>query len=138
MPSDELEDATNNYGSDNFEFFGSDLWLGFNVNDPTFADSRFRQAIVQAIDSTKVVADALPGRWPLRAIVPRDVPGYTGEACAALCEYSPEVARAWLNLVFPVGGIPTVILFKGGQAVKKFVGVTPKKDFAAALDELTA
>jgi oligopeptide transport system substrate-binding protein len=110
VPSDALADATNTFGSEQFEFFGSDLWLGFNVNDPTFADSRFRQAIVQAIDSNKVVGDALPGRWPLRAIVPRDVPGYNGDACANLCEYSPDVARAWLATVFPEGGVPTVIL----------------------------
>jgi len=37
---------------------------------------------------------------------------------------------------FQISSIPTVILFKDGRPVKKFVGVTPKKDFAAALDEL--
>lgn len=110
VPADELDDATDTFGSDDFEFFGSELWLGFNLLDPTFNDMRFRQAIVQAIDSDKVVADTLPGRWPLRAIVPRDVPGYNNDACTNLCEYSQEVARAWLAQAFPAGGIPTVIL----------------------------
>jgi oligopeptide transport system substrate-binding protein len=110
VPASSLDDATNTYGSDHFAFFGSELWLGFNLADPTLADARFRQAIVQAISSDKVVADTLPGRWPLRAIVPRDVPGYNIEACVNLCDYSQDVARAWLALAFPAGGVPTVML----------------------------
>ena len=104
VPSDQLDAATDAYGSDDFTFFGSELWLGFNLADPTYADARFRQAIVQAIDSDKVVADALPGRWPLRSIVPRDVPGYDDDACTNLCDYSQDVARAWLATAFPRRG----------------------------------
>ena len=110
VPAEQFDAATSAYGSDNFVFFGSELWLGFNLADPTYADARFRQAIVQAIDSNKVVADTLPGRSPLRAIVPRDVPGYNDTACANLCEYAPDVARAWLTEAFPDGAIPTVTL----------------------------
>ncbi len=33
-----------------------------------------------------------------------------------------------------ISAIPTVILFKGGQVVEKFVGVTTKEKFAAALN----
>ena len=36
---------------------------------------------------------------------------------------------------FGISAIPTVILFKGGQVAKKFVGLTAKKDLKAALDE---
>ena len=110
VPADQLDAATNAYGTDNFTFFGSELWLGFNLADPTYSDVRFRQAIVQAIDSAKVVNDTLPGRSPLRAIVPRDVPGYADNACTNLCDYSQDVARAWLAQAFPNGGIPTVTL----------------------------
>jgi len=35
-----------------------------------------------------------------------------------------------------ISAIPTVILFNKGEAVEKFVGVTPKEKFAAALDSL--
>lgn len=35
---------------------------------------------------------------------------------------------------FGITAIPTIILFKGGQAVNKMVGVKSKKDLKAALD----
>ena len=37
---------------------------------------------------------------------------------------------------FGISAIPTVIIFKGGEVVKKFVGLTSKQDLQAALDEL--
>lgn len=36
---------------------------------------------------------------------------------------------------YAISAIPTVILFKGGQPVKKFVGLTSKDDLSAALTE---
>lgn len=38
---------------------------------------------------------------------------------------------------FSIQAIPTVILFKDGQSVRKFVGLTNKKDFVAELQKLT-
>ena len=35
---------------------------------------------------------------------------------------------------YQISAIPTVMLFNGGQAVEKFVGVTPKDRFSSALD----
>ena len=37
---------------------------------------------------------------------------------------------------FGISAIPTGILFKNGQVQKKWVGLTSKKDFIAAIDEL--
>lgn len=39
---------------------------------------------------------------------------------------------------FSISAIPTIILFHKGQIARKFVGLTPKKDFKAALDGLVA
>ena len=39
---------------------------------------------------------------------------------------------------FGISAIPTIILFKGGQVVRKFVGVTPKKEFVAELQKASA
>ena len=35
---------------------------------------------------------------------------------------------------FQISAIPTIMLFKNGEVVKKFVGLTPKKDFKSAID----
>ena len=37
---------------------------------------------------------------------------------------------------FGISAIPTIILFKNGQVQKKWVGLTGKKELAAAIDEL--
>jgi thioredoxin-like negative regulator of GroEL len=37
---------------------------------------------------------------------------------------------------FNISAIPTLILFKGGEVHKKWVGLTSKKDITAAIDEL--
>lgn len=37
-----------------------------------------------------------------------------------------------------ISAIPTIILFNKGEVVKKFVGVTPKPEFVAELDSITA
>jgi len=41
-----------------------------------------------------------------------------------------------LSVKFGINAIPTIILFKGGQVQKKWVGLTAKKDLAKAIDDL--
>lgn len=53
---------------------------------------------------------------------------------AKICKLNTDEARD-SALEFGIQAIPTVILFKGGQVQKKWVGLTSKKDMAEALDE---
>ena len=39
------------------------------------------------------------------------------------------------SVKFAINAIPTVLLFKGGEVVKKFVGMTNKQDIAEAINE---
>jgi len=41
-----------------------------------------------------------------------------------------------VSIKYGVSAIPTIMLFNGGEVVKKFVGVTTKAQFQAALNEL--
>lgn len=41
-----------------------------------------------------------------------------------------------VSVKYGIQAIPTVLLFKGGEVKKKFVGVTPKDQFKTALDQL--
>ncbi len=41
-----------------------------------------------------------------------------------------------VSIKYGISAIPTIILFSGGEVVKKFVGLTSKEQFEAALNEL--
>ena len=43
-------------------------------------------------------------------------------------------ANRELSLRFGISSIPTVILFKGGEIIRKFVGVRPKQEFVDELE----
>ena len=53
---------------------------------------------------------------------------------ATICKLNTDDARD-SAMEFGISAIPTLILFKGGQVQKKWVGLTSKKDLAAAIDE---
>jgi len=58
---------------------------------------------------------------------------YTGKV--KICKLNTDEARD-SAIEFGISAIPTIILFKDGQVQKKWVGLTSKKDIAAAIDEL--
>lgn len=43
-----------------------------------------------------------------------------------------------ISVKYGISAIPTIFLFKGGEVVKKFVGMTQKQEFVDALNEVTA
>ncbi len=53
---------------------------------------------------------------------------------AIVCKLNTDDARD-SAMEFAISAIPTLILFKDGQVQKKWVGLTSKKDLAAAIDE---
>jgi thioredoxin 1 len=97
-----------------------------------FTDDNFEKEVLQS--SVPVLVDFW-AEWcmPCRALGP------TIDELAT--EYSGRVKIGKLNtessqgtpVKYNVQAIPTILLFKGGQVVQKFVGLTPKKDFQAAL-----
>lgn len=40
------------------------------------------------------------------------------------------------SMKYGITGIPTVILFKGGEEVNRFVGIKPKSSYQSAIDEV--
>ena len=45
-------------------------------------------------------------------------------------------ANREVSVKFGISAIPTIMLFKDGEVVRKFVGVTPKEDFVSELSAL--
>ena len=54
---------------------------------------------------------------------------------AKICKLNTDDARD-SAVEFGINAIPTIILFKGGQIQKKWVGLTSKKDLMEAIDGL--
>ena len=101
-----------------------------------FTDNNFEQEVLKS--SVPVLVDFW-AEWcmPCRALGP------TIDELAT--EYSGRVKIGKLNtennqetpVKYNVQAIPTILLFKSGQVVQKFVGLTAKKDFQAALTGAT-
>ena len=100
----------------------------------TFTDSNFDTDVLQA--TTPVLVDFW-AEWcgPCRALGP------TIDALAG--DYAGRVSVGKLNVdenpgitvKYMVRGIPTVMLFKGGQVVEQIVGLADKAEFKKALDK---
>lgn len=109
VPPPLVDTAVEQFGSDAFAPFQAEVFYGFNLADARFADSRFRQAMVQAVDREAIVdAVYLDTADVLAGVVPMGVPGTDPTRCAAGCAYDPDAARALLAQAFPAGGIPEV------------------------------
>jgi thioredoxin 1 len=100
-----------------------------------FTDANFDSDVVQS--DTPVLVDFW-AEWcqPGHMITP------TIEALAA--EYKGKVkvgkidtdSNRDVSIKYGISAIPTIILFRDGEVIKKFVGLTSKDQFEAALNEL--
>ena len=105
MPPDRVEQVAERHGRTAFRPYLGQLFYGFNLKNPKFADVRFREAIVRAIDRDAIVR-AIYGAAAQRldGLVPDGVPGFQPDACGERCGYDPERAQALVAEVF--GGQP--------------------------------
>ncbi|NLW85792.1 MAG: thioredoxin [Planctomycetes bacterium] len=100
------------------------------LTDDTFEDEILQDGVAALVDFW--------AEWcmPCRMLAP------TVEEIAA--EYAGKLkvgkvdtdANRSISMKFGISAIPTIILFKDGQAVKKFVGLQQKKDLKAAVDQV--
>ena len=113
VPPERAEAVAEVHGSAGFVPHQSELFLGFNLGDPAFADPRFRQAIVAAIDREVLVRALYFGvATPLSVVIPAGVPGHDPARCGENCGGEGLRAERLLDLAFPAGGpaVPEVLL----------------------------
>jgi thioredoxin 1 len=100
-----------------------------------FTDTNFETEVIQ---SDQPVLVDFWAEWcqPCRMLAPTidEVAGeYTGRAKVGKMDTDSNQETSFK---YGISAIPTVILFNKGEVAKKFVGLTSKDQFAAALDEL--
>ncbi len=101
----------------------------------TFTDDSFETEVVK---SNQPVLVDFWADWcmPCRALGPTIdelATEYKGKAKVGKVDTDANQNTA---VKFSIQSIPTIMLFNGGQMVKRWIGVTPKKDFKAAIDAI--
>ncbi|MEM1097531.1 MAG: thioredoxin [Planctomycetota bacterium] len=100
-----------------------------------FTDANFDSEVVTA--DTPVLVDFW-AEWcmPCRMLAPTiDEVAQQFEGKVKVGKVDTDANRE-VSTKYGIQAIPTVLVFKGGEVVKKFVGVTGKPEFEAALNEL--
>ncbi|MCC6678212.1 MAG: thioredoxin [Phycisphaerales bacterium] len=103
----------------------------------TFTDANFEQEVLGS--SQPVLVDfwaewCMPCRM-LAPIIDAVAEQFAGKVKVGKVDTD---SNRQISMKYGITAIPTVILFKGGQVAKKFVGLTKKEDLAAALSAAAA
>src|SRR4051812_30546919 len=107
VPPEEVEQAGRSFGQDQFTPYLAEQFYGLNINNPKFADPRFRQAVVQSIDRHAIVSGVYQSTArPLDGIIGAGLPGHVDAACGDKCAHNVEAAKALVAQVFQPGGPP--------------------------------
>ena len=124
VPADEINDAARRYGREAFQPYLAELFYGFNLKSPKFADPRFREAIVRGIDRRALVTAIYRGTVrPIDSTVLAGVHGHQDGACSR-CEHDPGRARALLAEVFKGKPPPPVALDYDDDATQEAIART--------------
>ncbi len=133
VPSDRVEQVVERQGRTAFRPYMGQLFYGFNLKSAKFADVRFREAIVRAIDRDAIVR-AIYGAAAQRldGLVPDGVPGYQPGACGDRCGFDPERAKALVAEVFGGQGVPEVAIDFDDTGTQKAVAEAMQANLLAA------
>lgn len=108
VPPEDIDLAARRYGRAGFSPYVAELFYGFNLSNPKFADPRFREALARGIDRRAIVAAVYQGTvHPIDGVVLSGLTEFQTEACGR-CEYNPARARELLAASFPDTNPPEI------------------------------
>lgn len=112
VPPDRAEDAAKAFGRTHFRPYVAELFYAFNLRNPKFADARFREAIVRAVDRDAIVRSVYgTSMRPAVGLVVEGVPGHQEDPCGGRCVHDPDRARALLAEIAAGGGaVPEIAI----------------------------
>ncbi len=111
VPAERVAEVVAERGDGAFRPYPAQLYYGFNLANPKYADVRFREAIVAAVDRGALVREVYGQRVrPTSSLVPEGFPGHVPDACGARCAYDPAKARDLLAQTFGDGPVPEVVI----------------------------
>lgn len=118
VPPEEVDGASRQFGRSAFAPYQAELFYGFNLKSPKFADVRFREAIVRAIDRTAIVKAVYGGTVrPTSGVVVAGIAEAQPDACGERCRHDPEAAKRLLAEAFGDAPVPGIELaFDDDQA----------------------
>jgi len=109
VPPDRVDEVAEKHGRSGFKPYATVGFYGFNLKSPKFADVRFREAIVAAIDRNAIVRGIYNGTVRATSrLVPDGIPGSQPDPCGQKCEHDPAKARALIKDAFPTGPPPDI------------------------------
>jgi ABC-type transport system substrate-binding protein len=112
VPPDRAEDAAETFGRSHFRPYVAELFYAFNLRNPKFADGRFREAIVRAVDRDAIVRSVYgTAMRPNVGLVVEGLPGHQDDPCAGRCDHDADRARALLAEIVAGGGaVPEIAI----------------------------
>ena len=109
VPPDRVEEASRRKPADLARPYLGEVFYGFNLKNPKFADLRFREAVVRAVDREAIVKVIYGGTAKASSgVVAEGVPGHQPAACGEKCRHDPGRARDLLRQVFGTRTPPEV------------------------------
>jgi peptide/nickel transport system substrate-binding protein/oligopeptide transport system substrate-binding protein len=132
VPPERASQAATQYGRAHFKPYVAELFYGFNLKSPTFADVRFREAIIRAVNRKAIIsaiyADTVR---PMGGFIVDGVPGHQADVCGDRCAYDPDKARALIAEVFAGAAPPEVPIDYDEDKTQEAVAKAIQTDLAA-------
>ncbi len=133
VPPDRVDEAVERFGRSLFRPYVAELFYAFNLRSPKFADVRFREALVRAVDRQSIITEVYDSTVrPMEGVIIEGLAGAQAGPCGGRCDYDPDRARALLAEITTGGAVvPELQIDFEDDATQTAVATAIKDDLAA-------